>query len=248
MASPSLPLPPPADVERVPPPVHDPFDDNPFDGDVDVDCPFYEEEMPILANHSHPIPDDYDPDLVGIDSGLMLNFRAAHAWREMQAAALADGVSLWAISAYRSNESQTRNFNNRMQEHINAGLSEEEAHALTAVWIAIPGTSEHELGLAIDINSLGESFEDTQEFAWMMENSADFGFILRYPRGTTHITGINYEPWHYRYTGSNHARIIMRRGITLEEYLYGRIFVEKEKLPANNIYPGGRSASKQSFG
>jgi D-alanyl-D-alanine carboxypeptidase len=205
---------PPVEIEIVPPP-----EDDPFGGDDDIYCTFYEEESPILVNRNNPVPDDYDPDLVGIANGFSLNFRAAHAWNEMQAAALEDGIVLWVISAYRSNEAQTRNFNNRMAQYMDAGWSQDEAHARTAVWIAVPGTSEHELGLAIDINSLGESFEDTDEFAWLMENSAEFGFILRYTRDKTHITGINYEPWHFRYVGSNHARAISSLGITLEEYL-----------------------------
>ena len=185
----------------------------------DTDDPFFEASMPILVNPQNFIPEGYDPDLVAIGNGFYLNRRAAAAWHAMQAAASRDGISLWVISAYRSHETQTRNFNNLMQQHMNAGRSREEAHALTAAYIAVPGTSEHTLGLAIDVNVLSVSFENSPEFAWLVENGADFGFILRYPRDTTHITGINYEPWHFRYVGSNHARIIMDRGIVLEEYL-----------------------------
>ncbi|MCL2068934.1 MAG: M15 family metallopeptidase [Oscillospiraceae bacterium] len=205
---------PPVKIEITPPPV-----DKPPDNNDDTDCPFYEAQMPILANRENPIPGDYDPELASIGNGFLLNYKAAYAWEHMQEAARADGISLWAISAYRSNESQTRNFNNRVAEHIAAGRTPEAAHAMTAEWIAIPGTSEHELGLAIDINSLSEAFENTPEFAWLSENSADFGFILRYPKGLEGITSINYEPWHYRYVGSNHAKRIVEMGIVLDEYV-----------------------------
>ena len=187
------------------------------------DHPFFEAEMPILVNREHFIPDDWDADLVPIENGFYLNRRAAAAWQEMRATAEEDGIELRVISAYRSHERQQRNFNNMVQRHIDAGRTAEEAHAMTAAYIAIPGTCEHTLGLAIDINSLYTSFEHTAEFAWLLENCARFGFILRYPRGKTDITFINFEPWHYRYVGINHATIMMEEGITLEEYLMDNV-------------------------
>jgi len=212
--------------------VADSADDLPNDppdaavAEVDADNPpidaghaFFETEMPILVNRDNTIPDDYDPDLVSIGNGFYLNRRAAAAWHAMQAAAAQDGINIWVISAYRSHEVQERNFNNLVAQHIAAGRSQEQAQMLSAAYIAVPGTSEHQLGLAIDINQISNAFEHTPEFAWLMENGARFGFIFRYPRDTTHITGINFEPWHFRYVGSNHAAIIMEMGIVLEEYM-----------------------------
>ncbi|MCL2539416.1 MAG: D-alanyl-D-alanine carboxypeptidase family protein [Oscillospiraceae bacterium] len=193
-------------------------DEDPWDQD-DVDSPFFEPGKPILVNRSNYIPDDYDPDLVPIAGDNHLNRRAAEALGDMFDAAAADGISLWIVSAYRSNESQTRNFNNRKAQHMAEGKTEEEAYELTAAVIAVPGTSEHTLGLAVDINSLSVSFEDTAAFEWLIENCADYGFILRYAKDKTDKTGITFEPWHYRYVGSNHARRIMDSGVCLEEYL-----------------------------
>jgi len=186
---------------------------------VDLSCPFYEAAAPILVNRENFIPEGHDPDLVSIGDGFYLNRRAAAAWQAMRTAAAADGINLWVISAYRSHERQTYNFNNSVQNHIAAGRSPEEAHAMTAGYIAVPGTSEHTLGLAIDVNLIDNSFENTAEFAWLIENAAEFGYIFRYPRHATQITGINFEPWHFRYVGSNHARIITEMGIVLEEYV-----------------------------
>jgi len=186
---------------------------------MEIEGPFFEPDMPILVNRDNFIPDGHDPDLVPIGDGHYLGRRAAEAWYAMRAAAEGDGISLWAVSAYRSHERQTYNFNNSVQRHIDAGRSPDEAHALTAAYIAIPGTSEHTLGLAVDINSLEVSFENTPEFRWLQENSAEFGFIMRYAREKTEITRINYEPWHFRYVGSNHAAMMLEKDLALEEYL-----------------------------
>ena len=104
------------------------------------------------------------------------------------------------------------------------GYSEEEARTETAKNIAIPGTSEHQLGLAVDIvdknyQILDETQEDTAVQKWLMENSWRYGFILRYPTDKSDITGIVYEPWHYRYVGKEAAEAIYNEGICLEEYL-----------------------------
>ena len=103
----------------------------------------------------------------------------------------------------------------------NEGLDRTKATVEAATEIMIPGGSEHNAGLAMDICSLSESFEDTDEFAWLNENAADFGFILRYPKDarSKNITKVIYEPWHFRYVGVEAAKEIKAKGITLEEYL-----------------------------
>ncbi len=185
-------------------------------------APFFEEAMPILVNSENKIPEDFKPTLLEVDKGYSLDEKAYNAYIAMRKAAYADGINIWLVSAYRSTERQQQNFDNKIREHMAMGKTEEEAYIATAAYIAVPGTSEHSLGLAADINSLEESFENTKTFNWLVKNCAKYGFILRYPKDKVDITKIAYEPWHYRYVGSNHAQIIMDKGICLEEYLSGQ--------------------------
>ncbi len=124
----------------------------------------------------------------------------------------------------RTNEKQERLFNNKIENYKAKGYSEEDAKKEAAKWVAVPGTSEHQLGLSVDIVSLNnqmldESQEKTEEQKWLMKNSYKYGFILRYPSDKIEITGIGYEPWHYRYVGKEAAAEITQKGIALEEYL-----------------------------
>ncbi len=175
--------------------------------------------IPALFNATHPIPDDYKMDLVSIGNNHTMDAPAARAYLAMSEAAKADGIKLTPISGYRTHERQTNNYNASIQRYIDQGKTKEEATRLTQDYYAIPGTSEHEAGLAVDVNSLDDSFEKTPEFKWLQENAQQFGFILRYRRETKEITRVNYEPWHYRYVGTNHAARINELGITLEEYV-----------------------------
>ena len=193
----------------------------PDDPTVDTTHPFYEAELPILVNPTNKIPDDYTLDVAPMCNGYDFNRKGTEAYNAMLTEAYNDGITLWIVSAYRSHERQTTNFNNRVQSYKNQGYSDEDAYTATASIIAVPGYSEHSVGLALDINSLETSFENTKEFTWLIENCADFGFILRYPEDKVDITEISYEPWHYRYVGNNHAKIIMENQICLEEYLSG---------------------------
>ncbi len=188
----------------------------------DKNSPYFEEEMPILVNKTNKLPEDYKPDLKEWTKGYSLDKRAFKAYSDMYTAAQKDNISIWMVSAYRSKEKQEANFNAKVEEYKKNGMSHDEAIEATAKIIADPSTSEHSLGLAVDINSLNESFEETKQFAWLQKNCAEYGFILRYPKDKVDITGYSYEPWHYRYVGSNHAKIIMEKGISLEEYLMGK--------------------------
>lgn len=181
--------------------------------------PYYESAMPLLVNSDHLMPDDYSPTVVSVGDNYKLEAKAAAAWQDMQAAAWEDGVSLWIISAYRTLERQTELYNEKVEEYKNLGYSEADAKLEAGKWVAVPGTSEHCLGYAADLCSLEESFENSEQFAWLQEHCAEYGFILRYPKDKVDITKISYEPWHYRYVGSNHAQIIMSQGLCLEEYL-----------------------------
>ena len=180
----------------------------------------------MLANTQHPLPDGYaPPSLAEMDGeGRQLDSRIAQAFRDMVAAAEEDGCHLVLLSGYRSEERQKTLFVQMLEDYRAMGYSELEAWDATKGLRNIPGTSEHQTGLAADIVaddywSLDEGFAETDEARWLVENAADYGFILRYPKDKTHITGTSYEPWHYRYVGVEDAQKIMSRGITLEEYL-----------------------------
>lgn len=180
--------------------------------------PYDEDAAPPLFNYANAIPSDYSFDLVDVGGGQSMATRAAAAFTAMQKAAAEDGVTLSPVSGYRSNAQQTNNYNNSIQRYLDQGLSQEEALRRTQRYYAIPGTSEHEAGLAMDINLVDDSFADTPAYTWLMENGTRFGFIYRYQKDTEDITHIAWEPWHYRYVGANHAEAIEEAGITLEEY------------------------------
>ncbi len=177
----------------------------------------------ILVNRDFILPDGYMPELENAVEGgyseQKLDYRVAPYYNAMYQAALDDGVELVPISGYRSVERQTRNFENKIQKYIDDGYGEIEATQMAATIILPPGTSEHNAGLAMDICSLYESFENTEEFEWLSENAADYGFILRYPKDKQDITKIIYEPWHWRYVGVEAAKEMKASGECLEEYL-----------------------------
>ena len=177
----------------------------------------------ILVNGKYSLPENYKPTLAEAvkGSGVMLDYRVAPYYQAMYDAAKADGITLTPVSGYRSYQRQTNNFENRIKENMNAGLDRKEATIKAATVIMVPGSSEHNAGLAMDICSLSESFENTKEFEWLNENAANYGFILRYPKDaeSREITGVVYEPWHYRYVGIETAKDIKAKGVTLEEYL-----------------------------
>jgi D-alanyl-D-alanine carboxypeptidase len=142
-------------------------------------------------------------------------------YEEMFDAAAAEGIYLTPVSGYRSYDTQVELYNNKINQMRNQGYSPEEAPIQAATIVMVPGSSEHNLGYAMDIVSLYESFDQTAEFDWLMENAEDYGFILRYPKGKEDITKVIYEPWHWRYVGVDTARKINASGLTLEEY-YGK--------------------------
>ena len=135
-----------------------------------------------------------------------------------------DGVTLLVCSAYRSHASQTANFDNRVKSYASARYSFADAYTYTSRYIAIPGTSEHQTGLAVDFITPGymyldDGFEYTDAYKWLSENSYKYGFILRYPSEKAAETGINYEPWHFRFIGFENAEDIYNSGLCLEEYM-----------------------------
>jgi len=186
-----------------------------------------EVELPwnlVLVNDKHPMEEGYVPELVEVAEDRYLDARIADAAREMLADAKAAGLGVYNGSFYRSYDDQARIFNYSMENEKRSGVSYWKAYQEVALYVAEPGTSEHALGLAMDLTSnvyveLDEGQERTAEYKWFKENCYKYGFILRYPPDTTEITGIAYEPWHYRYVGVEDATKITELGITLEEYL-----------------------------
>ncbi|MEG1104236.1 MAG: M15 family metallopeptidase [Oscillospiraceae bacterium] len=179
----------------------------------------------LLANANNPLPDGYLPELELVDTQQhKFDKRAAASLKKMLADGNATGLNLMICSAYRSHERQTTLFNQMLEQNKKSGMTDDEAYAATKKVRNVPGTSEHETGLAADIVStkhqnLDDSFETTPEFAWLIENCADYGFILRYPREKSAITGTIYEPWHYRYVGIPAAKAIKKQGVCLEEFI-----------------------------
>lgn len=185
------------------------------------------EELPwnlVLVNNEHPMEQGYVPELVELKEGYSVDSRIAESARQMLADAEEAGMHIIICSAYRSIERQEKVFGDSMKERVNEGMEYWDAYEETAKNVAVPGTSEHALGLALDLISnqyteLDERQEQTKEAKWLAENCHKYGFILRYPPEKTNITGIIYEPWHYRYVGVEDATKIKELGITLEEYL-----------------------------
>ena len=155
----------------------------------------------------------------GSQSSKMLDSRVIESFENMCKAAEEDGIAMISISSYRTYSYQETLYKNRVQRCINEGLSRTDAEKKAATIVALPGTSEHHLGLAVDINSVETSFENTAAFRWLQENAENYGFILRYPKDKQEITKIIYEPWHYRYVGVEHAKAINDLGMCLEEYV-----------------------------
>ena len=173
-----------------------------------------------LVNSGYRIPDSYNPDLVYVcGTSERLDSKVAKHYEKMFEAAQKDGVYLTPCSGYRSYDLQERNYNNKIAYYESLGYSKEDAAVKAATIIMPPGSSEHNLGYAMDIVCVDEWFEDTDEFQWLMTNAADYGFILRYPKDKQDITKVTYEPWHWRYVGVEAAKEMKASGQVLEEYL-----------------------------
>ena len=182
-----------------------------------------------LVNSQNPLPEDFAPKttaMPGYDERLF-DARAADSLCQLLEAAQQDGCPLYLVSGYRSIERQTALFARKTRFYLDQGLTQAQAEEKASQLVARPGTSEHNLGLAADLVSadwysshsdLTADFDTTPAFAWLSQHAADYGFILRYPKDKQAITGVDYEPWHYRYVGREAALAITSAGLTLEEY------------------------------
>ncbi|GHU82993.1 hypothetical protein FACS1894196_2180 [Clostridia bacterium] len=192
-----------------------------------------DDPLPMLVNKDHPVPDAYeaedlvrlraycDPNVVYITgSEIEGNRTAADALMVMLRAAIADGVKNWQVNAgYRSVRYQKQLWENRAYTYRQQGMSNKDAQAATAKYVALPGASEHHTGLAFDITVAGRSFATTEQSRWLSEHCWDYGFIIRYAADKEAITGISAEPWHIRYVGQPHAQSMREKNWCLEEYL-----------------------------
>lgn len=182
------------------------------------------DELLTLVNFKNTIPKDWKVDLVQLNNGQSVDRRIYDDLIAMLQAAKSEGLNPLICSSYRTNEKQEQLYQNKVSEYLSQGYSKVEASDKAAFWVARPGTSEHQLGLAVDIVStknqrLDRSQENTVEQQWLIQNSWKYGFVLRYPTNKNSITGVGYEPWHYRYVGKEHAKKINELGVCLEEYV-----------------------------
>lgn len=178
----------------------------------------------MLINRNNPIPEGFTVKLTKLKNGQSVDERIYPDLQKMMDDARAAGLSPLICSSYRTMDKQNALYDKQVEKYIAQGYSEKDATTEAAKWVAVPGTSEHQTGLAVDIvsvnyQSLDKQQENTAEQQWLIKNCHRYGFILRYPEDKKDITGIGYEPWHYRYVGKESAAEIMEKGICLEEYL-----------------------------
>ena len=173
----------------------------------------------ILVNKWNRIPNNYKVEFTKLTNGQLVDKRVYPALQEMFDSARNDGVYPIVVSGYRTDKQQQSLMEEKIAEYKANGNSAEVAISKAEVRVAIPGTSEHQLGIAIDINSDGIHSTNEDVYKWLNQNSYKYGFIHRYPAGKTEITGVVNEPWHYRYVGVDVAAKIFNQDICLEEYL-----------------------------
>lgn len=169
-----------------------------------------------LVNSENAIPREIEMTLVEVPGGEQVDARIFHSLMEMLDAARDAnwGIPPRVVSGYRTEETQEEFYQDKVQEYLDQGYSQEEAQKEADLLVALPGHSEHQLGLAVDIN--GATYD---LYSWLQENSYQYGFIFRYPGDKTEITGISEEVWHYRYVGVEAATEMYEQGLCLEEYL-----------------------------
>lgn len=180
-----------------------------------------------VVNGWNPLPDDYDyeADLVEIPQKYLkgsLNQINKNVWVYLKAMlddARKDGVDIGVWSPYRSYNTQKWLFEKQVKKQINNGVPESQAEDKAATIVTRPGTSEHNTGLALDINCANDSFENTKAFEWLKENAEDYGFVMRYSKEKQSLTGVIHESWHWRFVGIKVAKEMNELGMCLEEYV-----------------------------
>ena len=182
----------------------------------------------ILVNHTNKMPENYTFETAECGSKTAVNKTlqtvACNAFLELQKAAAAENVTVWMQSGYRSVKYQTSLYERKTKYYLDKGYDNATAKEKAAAVVNPPGYSEHNCGLAADLNSpehtgLDEGFEKTAAFRWLCEHAGDYGFILRYPKDAEDKTEIIYEPWHWRYVGVENAAKINASGLCFEDYI-----------------------------
>lgn len=173
----------------------------------------------ILVNKNHKIPYNYSLELIELSNGEKVDARIYPDLQKMFDDARAAGLQLFVRDGYRTGDEQKAIMNDKIAAYETEGYSKKEAKALAKTYVAEPGTSEHELGLSVDINAESSGASQDAVYEWLDENAYKYGFIKRYPADKTDITGIDNEPWHYRYVGYEAAKEMKEQNLCLEEYL-----------------------------
>lgn len=182
----------------------------------------------ILVNHTNQMPENYTFETAECGSKTAVNKTlqtvACNAFLELQKAAAAENVTVWMQSGYRSVSYQTNLYEKKTNYYKQQGYDDAKAKEMAAAIVNPPGYSEHNCGLAADLNSpehtgLDEGFENTAAFRWLCQHAGEYGFILRYPKGAEEKTEITYEPWHWRYVGVENAAKINASGLCFEDYI-----------------------------
>ena len=173
-----------------------------------------------LVNNDNILPEDFEVELANIDDIRQFDARAIDELNKMMSEMRKDGITnVWVQSSYRSVAKQKELYEDSVKKYMKQGKSRAEAEKLTEKLINKPGSSEHNLGLAVDFNKVENKFKNTQGYKWLIKNAEKYGFILRYPEDKVSITGIDYEPWHWRYVGVEHAKEMNKFNMCLEEYI-----------------------------
>lgn len=173
----------------------------------------------ILVNRNYKVPENYKVNLTELSNGQRVDSRCYPSLQQMFDDMRTEGVYPVAASGYRTSKKQKQLMDEKISELIAQGYSHKKAKKEAKKWVAAAGYSEHETGLAIDINGDGVNSSGEEVYDWLYVNAWRYGFILRYPKNKTHLTYIEYEPWHYRYVGVDAAAEMNEKGICLEEYL-----------------------------
>lgn len=173
----------------------------------------------ILVNSEYRVPEDYKFRLLTLSNGQQIDERIYPPLQKMFDDMRAKGIYPTVVSGYRSYEEQREILEEKFLSYRGEGYNKSRAKELAMEWVALPGTSEHQLGIAVDINPDYSVSDGEGVYDWLEHNAHRYGFIKRYPEDKTEITGIINEPWHYRYVGKKAAKEIYEQGLCLEEYL-----------------------------
>ena len=173
----------------------------------------------ILVNADSRVPDDYEADLLTLSNGERVDRRIYPELQKMFDDMKAEGHHPVVRSAYRSVDEQEEILREKTDSYMNEGYSEIVAERMALQWVAKPGTSEHQLGIAVDINPDYSVTKGLGFYDWLRDNAHKYGFVKRYPDDKVDITGISNEPWHYRYVGKEAAEIMYEENLCLEEYI-----------------------------